>query len=125
VLVLRLRRVLGAASERLTRRHVLPDPEPRLDDDAGEVGAGLGAEPGGFGAVEFEPPDVGGLPDESADAARFDTGPPGNTYTRSLSYIDGTKIPGSVSLYAPGKLTVGLGLNDPEPPATLSCTHAG
>ena len=82
-----------------------PEPEPAPFVDVGLP----------FFAVddgdEFPPgDDAAPFPDSwpviSAGEARFDTGPPGKVYGAPDEYTLVSWIPGSLSLYAPGKETV-------------------
>ena len=72
---------------------------------------------------ELLPPEVR-LPVMSAGEARFDTGGPGKMYTAPSVYTSGSKMPGSLSLYAPGKETVWLGVPVCEPPTRI-CVQDG
>jgi len=54
------------------------------------------------------------------------TGGPGKVYGALVSNTWGSKMPGSLSLYAPGKLTNSEASGTPVPdPPTVSCPQAG
>lgn len=60
----------------------------------------------------------------SESEARFDTGGPGNMYVAPVVKTVVSRMPGSVSLYAPGKETVWFGVPVCEPP-TIICVQDG